>query len=201
MNEYFNIHQTRKDIDEPIIKVYNYGSSVYGCTTDKSDNDYVVVVDSNEYLYYSVNNDEGDFTVYSKPLFIKRIKEHHITAMECIFQHEEDSFVKYFELDLESLRREISAVSSNSFVKCKKKLRDGDDYIGRKSMFHSIRILMFGIQIAQYGRIVNYKEANMFMPIVMEKNTWEEIQAYFQPVYNKLKSHFKVLAPIDKDEN
>ena len=200
MQKYLNIHETRNDIDEPIIKVYNYGSSVYGCVTDKSDNDFIVVVDSDEYLYYSVNNEEGDFTVYSKPLFIKRIYEHHISVMECIFQNTNDPFVKHFELDSEKLRREISSVSSNSFVKCKKKLRDGEEYIGKKSMFHSIRILMFGIQIARFGRIVDYSEANPFLPKIMEMKDWKEIQAFMQPIYNAFKSSFKLLATLENDK-
>jgi hypothetical protein len=199
MQKYINIHETRTDIDEPIIKVYNYGSSVYGCVTEKSDSDYIVVVESDEYLYYSVSNEEGDFTVYSRPLFIKRIKECHISVMECIFQHEDDPFVKYFELNLEALRREISAVSSNSFVKCKKKMNIGEIYIGKKSMFHSIRILMFGIQIAKYGKIVDYGQANKFLAMVMRMDSWKEIVAFFQPVYNDYKSEFKIVAPIDKD--
>lgn len=199
MKEYYSIHETRTDIDEPIIKVYNYGSTVYGCVTEKSDNDFIVVVDSNEYLYYSISNEEGDFTVYSKPLFIQRLKEHHISVMECVFQHPDDPFVEHFKLDLEKLRREISSVSSNSFVKCKKKLAIGEDYIGKKSMFHSIRILIFGIQIAEFGKIIDYKQANDYLPVIMNMDNWRDIQQFFQPIYNELKSTFKKLAPIDKD--
>jgi hypothetical protein len=197
--KYLDIHEYRTDIDEPILKVYNYGSSVYGCVTEKSDNDFIVVVDSEETIYYSVHNDEGDFTVYSKPLFIRRLKEHHITCMECVFQCKNDPFVQYFKLVPDLLRREISAVSSNSFVKCKKKLAQGEDYIAKKSMFHSIRILMFGIQIAKFGRIIDYGEANYLLPIIMKMNTWEEIKDYCQSNFNHLKSEFKKLAPLEEE--
>lgn len=201
MREHYDIHETRTDIDEPIIKVYNYGSSVYGCTTEKSDSDFIVVVDSKEDLYYSINNEEGDFTVYSESLFIKRIEEHHISAMECIFQHPSDPFVKYFKLDSEKLRREISAVSSNSFVKCKKKMAIGENYIGKKSMFHSLRILLFGIQIAEHGRIVKYDIANHYLEELMfMDNRWDDVKKRFQPIFNQFKTEFKLLAPLDKDE-
>jgi predicted nucleotidyltransferase len=194
-------YETRNQIDEPILKVYQYGSSVYGCATDKSDSDYIVVVDSDDAdLYYSVNEDGADFTVYSKPKFIKRLHDMHISVMECVFQTSNDPFLKHFIMDKEKLRREISAVSSNSFVKCKKKMRDGEDYIGRKSMFHSLRILMFGIQIAKHGRIVDYGCANDLLPIIMSLSGWEAIKAMCQPIYNELKSEFKLLAPLESDK-
>lgn len=197
---YLDMHEVREDIDEPIIRAYPYGSVVYRCTTKNSDEDFIVVVDSNEDLYYSVKAEEGDVTVYSKTLFIKRIREHHISAMECIFQSEDDPFVEYFHVVPELLRREVSAISSNSYVKCKKKLKDGEDYIGKKSMFHSLRILMFGIQIAKFGRITDYSEANYLLPIIMEMDTWDEINTYCKPIYNRLKSEFKKLAPLESDK-
>jgi hypothetical protein len=201
MKEYLSIHEERTEIDEFVISVYQYGSVVYGCTNKNSDEDYVVVVHSDKDLYYSVDSEYGNATVYSESLFIKRIEDHHITAMECIFLNENDQFLKYFNLNLEKLRREISAVSSNSFVKCKKKMQIGESYIGKKSMFHSLRILMFGIQIAKFGRIVDYSEANYLLPIIMDFKTWDAIKDFCQPIFNSLKSEFKILAPLESDAN
>lgn len=195
-----NEFQTRTQIDEDILKVYPYGSIVYGCSTKNSDSDYIVVVDSDEHLYYSVREDEADYTVYSKPTFIEKIQEHHISALECIFQKDDDPFLKYFKYDAEKLRRNISAISSNSFVKCKKKMREGEEYIAKKSMFHSLRILMFGIQIANYKKIVNYKVANEILPTIMDMKDWDEIKFTCQPIFNELKSAFKILAPLESDK-
>lgn len=192
--------ETRTQIDENIIKVYQYGSIVYGCATPDSDTDYIVVVESDDdNLYYSVNEGDADYTVYSEKRFIKRIQEHHISALECIFQSDNDPYIKYFKLNHEALRREISAVSSNSFVKCKKKMRDGEDYIGKKSMFHSLRILMFGIQIATHGKIVDYTCANTLLTTIMLCSTWNTINAICKPKYNAMKSEFKLLAPLESE--
>jgi hypothetical protein len=194
-------YETRSQINEVILKVYTYGSLVYHCDTPLSDSDYIVVVESdNDELYYSVNDENANYTVYSEKKFIERVRMHHISAMECIFQNEHDPYLEFFKLNLEKLRREISGVSSNSFVKCKKKLAIGEDYIGKKSMFHSLRILMFGKQIATHGRIINYEEASYLLPIIMEMRTWEEINAYCKPLYNQLKSEFKILAPLESDK-
>lgn len=190
-------HETRNQIDEKILHSFLYGSYVYGCNTEKSDVDYIVIVESdNDDLYYSVKLSVGDATVYSEQRFIQRIKEHHISALECIFQHN-NPYRKYFEYNSDSLRREISSVSSNSFVKCKKKLAKGEDYIGKKSVFHSLRILMFGIQIAKYGSIVDYTEANYLLKDIMEQNSWKDIKRLYQPLFNRLKSEFKILAPLE----
>lgn len=193
--------ETRTQIDEQILKVYPYGSVVYGCHTPQSDTDFIVVVASDEDIYYSVSEDDSDYTVYSRKTFIEKIREHHISALECIFQQPDDPFLRYFKYDSEKLRRNISAISSNSFVKCKKKMREGEEYIGKKSMFHSLRILMFGIQIANYNRIVDYTIANELLPTIMNMKDWEEIKLMNQPIFNDLKSAFKILAPLESEKN
>lgn len=129
-------YETRDTIDEPIIKVYSYGSSVYNSQTKNSDSDYIVVVDSDDRnLYYSVREEGADYTVYSEGKFIERIKDHHISVMECIFQNPNDPYLKYFMLDKEKLRREISAVSSNSFVKCKRNWLLERTILGKRACF------------------------------------------------------------------
>jgi predicted nucleotidyltransferase len=203
LNKYEELHEERNNVDEKILKVYNYGSRVYGCHTEKSDYDKIIIVESdNDNLYYSVNMTNLNITVYSEALFIKKIQEHRIDALECIFQDKNDPYLKYFELDKEKLRRAISAVSSNSFVKCKKKLAQGDVYIGKKSLFHSLRILGFGIQIALTGKIVNYSYYNKYLTEIMSMgDDWEELKAKYQPIYNKAKSNFKLYAPLEEENN
>lgn len=194
--------ETRNNIDEPITVIYKYGSRVYGCHNENSDYDYIAVVKSdNEDLYYSVDIASSNFTVYSEQKFIKLIKQHQISVLECIFQDENDMFVEHFKLDLAILRRAISSVSSNSYGKCGKKLKQGDTYIGLKSLFHSLRIPNFGIQIAMYGKIVNYSSANHFHKMIFDMNTddWETINKRFKPIHNALKSHFKKLAPLEEE--
>lgn len=197
-------YRTQERITEPILKIYLYGSRVYKCHNELSDYDYIAVVDSDDdELYYSVNDETNNcnYTVYSHGKFIKRIKEHHISALECIFQQEEDPYRMYFELNYELLRREISAVSSNSYGKCRKKLRDGEYYIGKKSLFHSLRIIDVGIQIAEYGKIIDYSSSNDLLKKIMEidSNDWSVFQKNFQHIFNERKSKFKILAPISKD--
>lgn len=200
-----NKYETRTKIEEKVLKTYRYGSRVYRCNTDKSDYDFIMIVKSdNPYLYYSVNNDHAgcNFTVYSEQMFLKRMDEHHISVLECIFQDSYDKYAKDFMLDKAKLRKAISSVASNSYIKCKKKIRDGEEYIGLKSLFHSLRILNFGIQIALYGKIVNYSSANIFLNMIMEIGAdWEALHAKFRPIFNAMKTLFKKLAPLESELN
>jgi hypothetical protein len=196
-------YNTRTLIEEPVIRKFAYGSVVYGTAGINSDLDYIYVVESDEEFDYNVKNYENiDVIVYSKPTFIKHIKDHRIFALESIFQDEENPFRQYFKLDTEKLRREVSSVSSNSFVKCKKKFKDGEYYIGKKSLFHSLRILNYGIQIAKFGFIADYSCANQTYRniMAMESTDWEDYKAIYQPIFNSLKSTFKLLAPLEVEK-
>lgn len=190
------------DIKEEIIEVFPFGSTVYGTVTEQSDEDYIVVVKGDENLHYGVHNEQVNIHVYSDASFRELLEKHDITALECIFSKEN----KYeFQLDLAKLRRSVSAVASNSFVKCKKKLMAGPDYnpyIGKKSLFHSLRILNFGIQIATFGRIIDYGSCNDLFHEIMsiESDDWAIYKERFTKRANALKSEFKLVAPLDKDE-
>lgn len=194
---------TKDRIEETILKTYRYGSRVYGCATEESDYDFIYVVESDDdNLEYSVDFKGFNATVYSEQKFIKRIKDHEVNALECIFQDEDDKYLKYFKLDKEKLRRKFSAVASNSFVKCKKKLKDGEVYIAKKSMFHSIRILNFGIQIAKFGKITNYSCTNYHHRFIFDiGDDWNYIETFFKPIYNAEKRLFKKLAPLEREIN
>lgn len=201
MNEQY---ETRDNVDERIIKTYDYGSRVYGTATEKSDYDYIIVVESDKDLYYSVSKPNVHLTVYSESRFIKEIENHHISVLECIFQENDDPYRKYFKLNKSQLRRSISATAGNSFVKAKKKMRQGDHYIGKKSLFHSLRILGYGIQIAVTGMIKDYSAYNSYHDIIMgmTTNEWEDYQKIFKPEYNRKKSEFRSLAPLeDRNED
>lgn len=187
------------DIQEEILYVFPFGSKVYGTDTSKSDEDFIVIINKDEEIEYGLHDEKLNITVYSDSKFKNLIKEHDISALECIFSNK----THYeFNLDLEKLRKSISAVASNSFVKCKKKLIPGSDfnpYTGKKSLFHSIRILDFGIQIAKYGKIVDFSSSNHYFNKIMDIEDWETLKETFQPIANKLKSEFKRLTPLNKD--
>jgi len=178
-----------------IKNIYCFGSRVYDTTSVDSDWDFIMVANT------STTNQEiksGRFNIHvqTEDQFLKNLKEHHSSTVEAFFTpshfriKEEVNF--NWSPSIPSLRHSFSHISSNSWVKCKKKIEQGDYYIGVKSLFHSLRIPMFGIQIIETGRIYNFSEANFIYNKIMSKNwTWEELDSEFKPLRNSILSKFR----------
>lgn len=193
-------------INFDILNIYMYGSRVYGTHSEKSDYDYIMVTSTiitdgvTQFFKDNIN-----VTIYNKHEFSKLIAEHEISILECIFlpndmKYETIEFA--FNLDRSKLREAISAKASNSWVKAKKKMtveKDLDMYVGQKSLFHSLRILKFGTQLATIGKIKDYAEANWIWELIGDPNslveTWEDFYLVWHRVYNMLKTEFKKVAP------
>lgn len=189
--------------------VYVFGSRVYGTSSDKSDWDIIMVannsVDSTELS--GLKRGIYNIHVYTPKKFKEDLDWHRINNLECIFAPDwaklkED--IKWdFKLDTAKLRHAISHISSNSWVKCKKKLAQNEYYAGIKSMFHSIRIPMFGLQIANFGKIVDFSEANYIwddltfksIPLYMRDKSewaWDELSKKWKPILNGVLTKFRI---------
>jgi len=192
-----------------LVAVYPYGSRVYGTATKNSDYDYIVILKKKKSQQYSDNLININF--YTPEEHQKRLDDHEISALECYFLPREmvlftanhplnkENVEFKFKLDLGKLRHSLSAKSSNSWVKAKKKLTVEKDYdvnIGKKSLFHAMRIITFGIQIAMTGRIVDYGACNHINhSISLQSDMWPELFETYKKYYNRLLSDFRVVAP------
>lgn len=209
---YFNIPKIQFDINK-VYNVYTYGSVNYETNTEKSDLDYIIIYDGEIDYTETIISNVGGMTLNATLISIENFQiyldQHRIDVLECYFLKEDykhESIKFDFNLNLDQLRRSISAVCSNSFVKCKKKLNQGDDYIGKKSLFHSLRIADFGIQIAKEGKIIsytkpysdilNYKTYKSLLTEIMNFNTWEELKEKYQKISNNLRTEFRIHAPL-----
>lgn len=193
--------------EENIKNIYMYGSRVYKTTHWNSDYDVICVIDNslNDLNHKEIRNGDLNIHLITIDNFQNNLNEHKITEMECHFL--ENNFIlksNYnfnFNLDLIKLRKSISSKSSNSWVKAKKKfeIKEEDNFIGIKSMFHSLRILNFGIQISKNNKIIDYSSL---------KDIWEKMFTYYQQnkdydffnneykkLYNSFKTEFKIVVP------
>ena len=98
-----------------------------------------------------------------------------------------DVYMKFFNLDTWKLRQVCYQIVSNVWAKCHKKLvveEDYDLYRVQKSLFHSLRILMFATQISQHGRIVDYSEANKYSEEIYSMSLFERsvVKEKYQPI-------------------
>ncbi len=81
-------------------------------------------------------------------------------------------------------------------------MADYEKYLAVKSIFHSLRILDYGIQIAEENKIYDYSSSNYILEDLMilftqyERNElWEVIETKYKKVFNQRKSTFKRLCP------
>jgi hypothetical protein len=137
--------------------------------------------------------------VYTPDKFKADLEWHRINNLECIWAPDWAKLketIKYdLKLNLVKLRHATSHVSSNSWVKCKKKLEQDDYYIGVKSLFHSLRIPMFATQIAISGRITDFSCANFIWNKIRSKRwTWEELDEEFRELRNEILTDFRKVA-------
>lgn len=189
-------------LDKEIVNVYPYGSRVYGTHKDKSDHDFIVIADCEQ---TGQQFDSGDLTVhlYNLEHWQRALQEHRIFALESIFLPAslkiQEHKVMPFHLDHAALRKEISSVSSNSWVKAKKKIEvEREYYLGFKSLFHCMRIPIFGTQVAKDGVISDYAAGNYLWTRIMQDidftRPWESWKEEYQPVRNQLLTEFRKYA-------
>lgn len=204
-----------------IISIYLYGSTIYGTANPGSDFDLIVVVDHKNDVtissravaisreFFNLSFGKFDVNIYTELEFLQGLQGMEISFLECVNDKKANSFdgdgtlifgKKHAmpEINLPVLRDSISRKASNSWVKAKKKLTIAEDYsplVGKKSAWHAIRIIDFGIQLATTGKINNVMSKNLEFFDIMDCNTWEEINSKFRELYNALSTEFRKVAP------
>lgn len=158
-----------------IVGIYLFGSHFYGTASKHSDKDIYVVVDGippmdSLSINVKINNDgiisfffnktnivcgNYDFNFYSIQEFKKLLMVNDIEAIEC-FQNPLISCDDFsFLLNKVNLRCSLSKKADGSFAKAKT-LWNSDGVRARKSLWHSMRIFVYGCQIAQNGKIIDW---------------------------------------------
>lgn len=192
------------ELEKISLNIYHYGSYVYQTfVKGVSDYDYIMIL-PDEYAKYDnaqVEYNNSQYTLYSKTTWQYMLDDNQVCAIETYFLPQEfivKETVKFTtEIIREKIRKNFSQTASNSYVKCKKKLEVEESFapkIGKKSLWHSLRIIDFGIQILKHKRIINYTSMNyLYKDIVLnENNDWNFYSENFKPLYNKLKTEFRL---------
>jgi predicted nucleotidyltransferase len=194
--------KARYGLRDQSVLLFPYGSRVYGTTSDKSDHDYnAVILDRRNSVQTGEEYRHGDTNIhiYTRNDWQHQLNEHKIHTLEALYLP--DGVCKShfnFDLDLTKLRHSLSEKASHSFVKARKKIeKEKNFYIGWKSLFHSLRILTFGTQIAEMGKITDYSAANQYwFDILREPHyEWAWFDEKYGPVYNELATRFRKVAP------
>ena len=201
---------THQEIIDIALNVYRYGSDVYGTSQNNvSDHDYIIVVPNN-FAYLDLTQSEyenNQYSFYTEITWNNKLDNNDVDAIETYFLPKQfivKETIRFdAEIKIEKIRENFSRTASNSFVKCKKKLVVEKDFaprVGKKSLWHSMRILDFGIQILKYGKILNYSSMNYLYDAIVnnESDDWNDFKTTYQSIYNGLKSEFKL---AEKNKN
>src|SRR5690606_741482 len=114
-----------------IFNIYIFGSRLY--KTHSSDSDWdIIMVANNSVESTEIRNGLFNIHIYTPDKFKSDLEWHRINNLECIFApecarlKELIDYRKDFKLDIPKLRHATSHISSNSWVKAKKKITLSD---------------------------------------------------------------------------
>jgi predicted nucleotidyltransferase len=203
------IEKSKEEIQNEVIKlsglhpskirnIYIYGSRVYGTYTVNSDYDIILIACS---LYVNHEMHEGIYNIHitTPDAFEDQLKNHDIHCLECIHAPDEAKiltnidYTKNFRINIGKLKKMIISQSSWAWSKAQRRIERGNIIGGAKSLFHSLRILKFGMQIVEFGKIVDFSMTNNIWSQLSECNDieWREYQDKWMPVRKGFIREFK----------
>lgn len=180
-----------------------YGSRLYGTATKDSDWDYICVVDKYPEEGSDIIDGDKTYHLYTIEDHNKAMLSHDVAVIEAMYLN--NKVPEFFRLDKGKLRESFSTVSNHSWVKGKKKLTvhfDYDKYLALKSIFHSIRITDYGIQLAEQGRIYQKDRYNYVLEELLKlgelherDELWEVVESRYKKLWKDLRHQFKTVCP------
>lgn len=166
------------NITEEVLAIYPYGSRIYGTASETSDHDYIVVtkgafLKSGAFKQNAISSSDRKIqgVLYSRSGFTDAINNYEIGALECLFLDPSLPVLTKWPFKVQKwnekeLVSKIIQKASASWHIASEQSRGGWKDRAKKGVHHALRILMFGIQLKENQKIVNYSEA---------KDLWKEI--------------------------
>ena len=153
--------------------LYVHGSTIFA-NQPPHDLDLIAVVD---HAKQEVPQDSPDsqFTlgrcevsVYERRTFLEKLEAMDLTMLTClstpkrfVLKELQDARLRDFKLDLAVLEESVVSYAEYTWMKAQRVLNEWKDpYKSSKNAYFVFRVLEFGCQLADHGRIVNLKAAN-----------------------------------------
>ncbi len=180
--------------------VYLYGSRVYGTSRENSDYDIIFIAShllEHEEKRATVNGALLNIHIITPDKFLNDLKIHNIMNLECLFAPAwarlQEKTVLPIEINIKKLIKNNLAQSYSSWQGGKMKLDKYDIYRAQKSIFHSLKMLMFANQIAEHGKIVDFSEANYLHSEICDCDEidWEYYREKYLPLKIQLEDKLK----------
>lgn len=211
MNANSLLERINLDIDD-VVSMYVYGSRIYGTNNDKSDWDILIVLNDSIIIDKNYNNcltlDNNDITLITLQEFKNDLITHSMQRLELLWIP--TSFIlidkvtplSLFTLDLNLLRKSVATISTKCLAYAKILwLKEHDFNKSKKNIFHSIRYVVFGIQIMKNGMITDYTEANKYYYRIFEdtSNDWNHYKKMYGMEAKNLYKQFVSLIQRSKN--
>ena len=157
---------------DDVWNIYPYGSRVYSCYNEYSDYDYIIVykqsfLPSGSFKDNAISSEDYTIqgTCYSRGGFIDAINNYQMPALEAIFLPDEKIVKKTFNFKLNKFEekqfvKKVITLASASWHNAILSYKDDNHPYVSKNIFHALRILDFGVQIKNHGKIINYSSMN-----------------------------------------
>jgi len=181
-----------------IRNIYIFGSRVYGLHTVNSDYDAIVTATS---MYVNHEIFEGDYNIHitTPDSFEDKLRQHDVHCLECIFAPDEarihitTNYRDAFRLNKMKLKKMLLTQSAAAWAKSRRRIEQGNIMGGAKSIFHSLRILKFGVQILEHGRIIDFEAANKLWYKIegFDEFEWIEYKGQFNQIRTQYMKEFK----------
>ena len=191
------------NINFEVLNIYPYGSHVYGNSTEKSDLDYIIVSKSSllpdgSFKMNAISSKDRTIQgiLYSRGGFKDALNNYEMNAHECIslpkeLVIQEKLQFKVDRWDEKSLIKNVITKSSNSWFIADKQFSDGFIDRAKKGCYHALRILMFGLQLKEHKKIIDFTVSNQLkMDIAMlsdEEFHMKQFRNTFKRLTEKLK--------------
>ncbi|CAE7547795.1 ppdK [Symbiodinium sp. CCMP2592] len=186
--------------------LYVHGSTIFANQLCPHDLDLIAVIDhaKQEVLQDSPDSQftlgRCEVSVYERRCFFEKLHAMDLTMLTClstpkrfVLKELQDERLRNFELDLRLLEESVTSYAEYTWLKAQRVLNDWKDpYKSSKNAYFVFRVLEFGCQLADHGRIVDLKAANHMWDVIKELYQVLNIQPQEEDVIEAvLARHFK----------
>lgn len=174
--------------EDKIVNIYPFGSRVYGTFTEKSDYDFWVIYKNNVYNnLFAETRENISIHLYDENTFQEFLNKNNISALECAYLPKE-LLLKYtnpfkFSLDIKKLRDYIADKSTRDIKQAELRFGKGDYYMGKKALFHALRIRDYANQIIRFNKITNYSAKPIWNTLFNNSSTcWDDYRKLIKSI-------------------
>jgi hypothetical protein len=150
-----------------------------------------------------------NMNLYNQSTFLQKLNDTWLQALMCIYLPQEhilrhdiqELAPENITIFHKKLARSVAAESDKHFRMAKRRWKkEADHRTGKKMLIHTLRGLLFGIQIVQHERITDYTAANELYHEIMaqQDDDWNFYETKYKQQYHSLRDHFVKILLKDK---